>query len=113
MAYLNGFAPAHFTVPQDPIGMRGLGFETGDYIPAGVTNFLSSSSISDSIAGATGINAIPALPNWGVLLGLGVVVWFVTQPSGGSYRGERKKLRAKYAGYRQVTRKTGGFLSSI
>ena len=92
--------------------MSGLGFETSDYIPPAVTDFLSSSSISDSIASMTGVG-IPSVPNWGVLLGIGVVVWFISQPSGSAYRGERKKLRAKYAGYRQVTKKTGGFLSSI
>ena len=62
--------------------------------------------------GATGL-PIPSVQNWVLIVGGLAVLWFVTQPSGSSYRAERKKLRAKYAGYRQVTRKTGAALSAV
>lgn len=110
---LNGLERSDpFTLPQNPIRLRGLGFETSDYIPQGVADFFTSTSTADALAAATGWS-VPAIPNWAVALGGLTVIWFVTQPSGKSYRAERRKLRAKYAGYRQVTRKTGAALSAI
>ncbi len=110
--------PARYTLPQNPfnglrgLGGRGLGFDTGTIIPAGVTDFLSSTTTTDAIAASTGW-PIPSLPNWSVLLGGAVVAWFVFMPSGSEYRGRRKALRRQYAGYRQVSRKTGGWFSDL
>ncbi len=106
MAYLNGsMMPAVYSLPQNPMrGMAGI----SDYVPA----FFTTSSATDSLAEATGW-PIPSVQNWVLIVGGLAVLWFVTQPSGSSYRAERRKLRAKYAGYRQVTRKTGAALSAV
>lgn len=100
-----GFSPAYYPVPQNPItGMGGI----SDYVPG----FFMTTTATDALASATGL-PIPSMANWVVILGGLGILWFVTQPSGSAYRGERKKLRAKYAGYRQVTKKAGSTLSAI